>query len=72
MSQRRVQVALLAHFALISIPGCSFYDFLADLSDVPRYKVDEKKVGSGEQALVPSNDPGYINGMPQDLRTKNR
>lgn len=34
------------------------------------YGVDLGKIGTGEQAVTPRNDPWHSGGMPMDMRTR--
>ena len=36
----------------------------------PAYDLDLGKIGTGEPAIVPRNDPAYLFGEPMDCRTR--
>jgi hypothetical protein len=59
-------LALLLAFVATAIAGagCSLGPWGG-----PGYVFNPGAIGTGEQAIVPRNDSGYVDGMPPDCRT---
>ena len=52
---------------LLTLAGCSGWQPTRGSQAVD---VDPWAIGAGGQAITPSNAPGFINGEPQDMRTR--
>jgi hypothetical protein len=61
-----VRLAAVAQLFILLGYGCD----TIGLDRGPKYDVDWSKFGTGEQAITPTNDSRYVNGMPLDARTK--
>jgi hypothetical protein len=59
--------ALLILFGLLSSSGCAWIQ-LGPWGG-PAYDLQFDKVGTGEQAIVPTNNAAYCDGQPMDTRT---
>ena len=68
MARSVVRLAVAAQLVLLSAWGCEIIH-LRDNSG-PSYDVRSDKLGTGEQAIAPTNDNYFWNGMPMDARTK--
>jgi len=60
--------ALLILVELLSSSGCG--SFQLGPWGGPAYDLQIDKVGTGEQAIVPTNDAAYWDGQPMDTRTR--
>jgi hypothetical protein len=61
-----IGLAVVAVSSLLLAAGC---DSIGP-NRGPKYDIDWGKVDTGEPALTPKNNDGYMNGMPQNARTK--
>jgi hypothetical protein len=60
--------ALLILVGLLSSSGCG--GFQLGPWGGPAYDLQLDKVGTGGQAIVPTNDAAYCDGQPMDSRTR--
>jgi len=65
---RQATLLLFLGLAAVAMPGCCLVSQLGPWGG-PAYDLDYDKIGTGEQAITPTNDPWYMNGEPQDCRT---
>ncbi|HEX4613784.1 MAG TPA: hypothetical protein VH092_36725 [Urbifossiella sp.] len=49
---------------LLLVPGCG----TVGGSNGMAYDVDATRIGSGQPVATPSNSPGYVDGVPYNLR----
>jgi hypothetical protein len=65
---RQGKLLLILVLAMVATPGCCIVSQLGPWGG-PAYDLDYGKIGTGEQAITPTNDAFYMNGEPQDCRT---
>jgi hypothetical protein len=64
----RILVAVTLFLPVIGACGCSWNWQANHASEA--VNINPFAAGSGEPAFTPANSPGYINGEPQDMRSK--
>jgi hypothetical protein len=68
MARSVVQLAAAAYLFIVMGAGCAAIGLGPDRG--PKYDLNLGKIGTGEQAITPTNNNEFWNGMPMDARTK--
>jgi len=63
---RRIWTTMALLLPFLGVGGCTWQAN----SGSEAVKFDPFALGSGESIFSPANGPGYINGDPQDMRSK--
>jgi hypothetical protein len=66
---RRLLTAAPFLLSLTGVCGCAGWSGWQANKGSQAVDFDLGAVGSGQSAITPSNAPGYMNGMPQDMRS---
>jgi hypothetical protein len=64
----RIAVIVSVLLSLIGAGGCSWVWQANNASE--GVNIDTSKIGSGQSVFTPANDFGFVNGEPQDMRSR--